>query len=144
VVEFQITEAQAREIAGLCAATVEVATPDDCTQSVRDVIRSARPCRVLVQCLKVKVYSIGDKAVFEVADTRQGKSLCESGPTNVCLRVGLKTLALRDQIVETASPTSTTGGTMPPSTSTDTSSATSSATSSPSTPDPTSSPTTSP
>ena len=142
--EFQITEAQARDIAGVCGATVEVATPDDCTQSIKLAVRVGRLCRVLIRCLKVKVYNIADQGVIEVIDDRPGKSLCESGPANVCLRVGLKTAALRDQIVETASPTSTTAGTTPPSTSTDTSSATSSDTSSPSTADPTLAPTTSP
>lgn len=145
VVEFQITEDEAREIGRLCEATVEVAPSDDCTEGLGRIIRRGRlPCRPHL-CLRLKVYNIANGGVIEVADDRPDSSLCDSGPANVCLRVGLKTAALRNQILGTESATtSTTEGTTPPSTSTDTSSETSSATSSPSTPELTSAPTTSP
>jgi hypothetical protein len=146
VVEFELTEEEAREIASRCEATVEVATPNSCIDAVTGSIPgpSRSSCdRRFRMCLRV--YNVGDRAVIEIVDERPDKSLCESGPAKVCLRVGLKTLALRDQVVGTESPTtSATGGTTPPSTSTDSTSATTSATSPPSTPDLTSAPTTSP
>jgi hypothetical protein len=107
VAEYQITEEEAREIARACGGTVEVAdAAHDCPGIIRGRVPGWRPC--VRRSLCVKAYNVDGRGVIEIVDHRPSASLCESGPARVCLRVGLKTSALRNQILGTPAFTSTT------------------------------------
>jgi hypothetical protein len=133
VAEYQITEEEAREIARACGGTVEVAdAAHDCPGIIRNRRPGWRPCVRLSLC--VKAYNVDGRGVIEIVDQRPSASLCESGPAHVCLRVGLKTSALRNQILGTpASTTSTTTVTTSPSTSTSSTTTNTTVTSTPTT-----------
>jgi len=152
VVEIGITEEQAKEIARECNKRTEVANAGDdpCPRIMRRDLGGG-PCLPRINlCMKVKAYghvdaaTLGDGGYVEIVDERPGKSLCESGPDHVCLRVGVKTSAVLDQIVETAPPTTSTTATSTTATSTTTPTPTQTEASSPSWPSPTSTRTISP
>ncbi|GAA3067682.1 hypothetical protein GCM10017600_20320 [Streptosporangium carneum] len=131
VVEIRLTEKQAQEIVDDCRGAIEIFEGQNpCADSLNSLIekqggdsREAPPsgerrCRSHGLCLKV--YDVSDpdfaEAGFvEITDNRlHGKSLCESGPDHVCLRIGVKTSSVLDRIVGTVRPTASPTATVTP------------------------------
>lgn len=145
VVARGITEEQAKKIADACNSTVEVASGNEtCAQAVATAITApgSPPCQPgdKLLCLQVwdvsNVSGLGQKAVIDIKDDRPGRSLCNSAPDDVCLRVGVPTSSTLNQIVPKSLVTTPSGEA--PSSTTTPSTATPIPTSSPS-PTPTSS-----
>ena len=112
VVARSITEAQAKKIADACNSTVEIASGNQtCAEAIRTALAAApsappsAPCQPSDEllCLQVwdtsNVSGLGQQAVIDIRDDRPGKSLCNSEPDDVCLRVGVPTSSIMDQVV---------------------------------------------
>lgn len=161
VTETRLTKKQMRDIIKACNDAAEIGgSQDPCSKAVIETINkntntntNANECGPHDPCLTVHGLPRpdSDEAGFiEITDNRsRRKSLCESGPDHVCLRIGVKTSSVLDQIIETArSTTSSTGTptsaeTLTP-TSTETAPTTSPVQPQPRMPEPTSAPTGSP
>jgi hypothetical protein len=135
VLEVEISEEELERLAGSCADTllIPVSDGDECPAGIPAI---GELCGPKVICLRV--YRVSEAADFalegyiEVTDTREGESLCAADPAGVCMRIGLETAEVLDEIVlptgspaETGSPTDTespddtegpTGTTEPPGT----------------------------
>lgn len=105
VVARGITEAQAKKIADACNSTVEVASSNDpCGRAIAEPLAAdSQSCQPEGICLEVRdvsnVSELGQQAVIDITDDRPGKSLCNSEPDHVCLRVGVTTSSTLNQIV---------------------------------------------
>jgi hypothetical protein len=125
VIEVGITEEQAKQIAKACDKTVEVASGRQvCAEALREASASANPCEPSAVCLRFldvsQVPGAGRDAIIEIVDNRPGQTQCNSASGRVCLRVGVATSALLNQIVATTAhatsseaPTSTSPETSP-------------------------------
>lgn len=106
-----VTEQQVRQIADACRDATELpqASDDPCAVAMREVFHRNRgkPCRAQDPCLRaVRTPSARHSLAgyFEITDSRPpGRSLCGSG--HVCLRVGVSTVRVLDQVVGPATST---------------------------------------
>ena len=118
VVSVRLTEEQTEELVEACRKVVDVAsTSDGCGGALEEtldrVIRVKKLCRKFDLCVKVRAYgdpdmkTLGDGGYVEIVDQRKGKSLCDSDPSQVCLRVGIRSSATLRKIARPkSSPTS--------------------------------------
>jgi hypothetical protein len=142
VVETRMTEDQLRQVTQACRKAKITDGKDPCVQLLKEIAASGEGrCRPGDVCLTLYDASGLDAsdldssvvAFMEIIDPRPN-SLCASGPGNVCLRAGLVTSGMLDQIVASAESTpSPDGTTTSTSTSPETTPATPPATTSPST-----------
>jgi hypothetical protein len=146
VLKRGITREQAQSIADACDHAAEIANgPQTCAQEILRVLKSSQLCDNSEFCLNVSDVStmkkLGYDGYIEIVDNQPEKPLCEAQPNNVCLRVGVATTALLNQIVASAPPSTssevttsteaTTSTETTPTTVSDTSSSTPEATSAP-------------
>jgi hypothetical protein len=139
-----ITEEQARQIAEACADAAEIANASqDCLKTITRVFEQSGLCGKVAFCLEVRdvssVQGLAYDGYIEIVEDRPEKSLCGSGPGNLCLRVGVASSALLQRFATSTLPSTTSEATS--STTTDTTSTGSSVTSSSTTPSVTSAPT---
>jgi cell division septation protein DedD len=114
VVETQITEEQATQIAEACNEAVEIAGTgeDDCLDIMQLVFDGAGAvCMHLDLCLRVydidEISGFNGSGIIELVDARNTESLCTEESRQVCLRVGIESPELLDQIMG-VTPTETT------------------------------------
>jgi hypothetical protein len=109
VVARGITEAQAKKIADACNRTVEVTSDNEaCAKAVSTALAAPNPlpCQPgdKLLCLQVwdvsNVSGLDQQAVIDIRDDRPGESLCNSEPDDVCLRVGVPTSSILNQIAK--------------------------------------------
>jgi hypothetical protein len=119
VVKTRMTEDQLRQVTEVCRKAKITDRKDPCVQLLKSIAESGGgPCGPRDLCMTL--YDISDLdasdldstgvAFMEITDRRPG-SVCASGPANVCLRAGLETSGLLDQIVASAESTTSPGGT---------------------------------
>jgi hypothetical protein len=119
VVSVRLTKEQTEELVDACRNAVEVASAGDgCGGALEEtldqiIVRKGNLCGKFDLCVKVKAFgdrdikTLGDGGYVEIVDHRKGKSLCESEPSQVCLRVGIRSSATLRRIAEPKpSPTS--------------------------------------
>lgn len=148
VTETPLTQKQMHDIIKACNDAAEIGgSQDPCPKAVIEAIKHSKSmsCGPRDWCLRVHDRprpGSEEAGSIEITDKwSRRKALCESGPDHVCLRVGVKTSSVLDQIIETAR--STTSSTKTP-TSTETAPTTSPVQPQPPEPEPTSAPTGSP
>lgn len=110
-----ITKEQAQRIADACRPAAEIANSSNhCTETIIRIIVLVIIDNEPLSCegkLCISVYDVsklrqlGYDGYVEITDDRPEKSLCDTTPGNVCLRVGLATSALLDQVVAATLPT---------------------------------------
>jgi hypothetical protein len=142
VVETRMTEDQLRQVTQACRKAKITDGKDPCVQLLKEIAASGggrcRPgdvCLTLYDASGLDASDLDSSVVafMEIIDPRPD-SLCASGAGNVCLRAGLVTSGMLDQIVASAESTpSPDGTTTTTSTSPETTRATPPATTSPST-----------
>ena len=142
VVKTRMTEEQLRQVSQACRKAKITDRKDPCLELLKSIAASGGgPCGPRDVCLTLYDASGLDASdldstvvvYMEITDHRP-ESVCASGPANVCLRAGLETSGLLDQVVASAeSTTSPDGTTTTTSTSSETTPATPPVTTSPST-----------
>jgi len=140
VVKTRMTDDQLRQVTQACRKAKITDRKDPCLELLKSIAASGVPCGPRDLCMTLYDASDLDPsdlgstgvAFMEIIDLRR-ESVCASGPANVCMRAGLETPGLLDQVVASAaSTTSPDGTTTTTSTSPDTTPATPSVTTSPS------------
>jgi hypothetical protein len=109
VIELGISEEQAKQIAKACDKTVEIASgQQECARVMALVFESPHPCQPSELCVHVldvsQVREAGRDAIIEIVDDRPGQTQCNSGSGHACLRVGVATSGLLNQMVATTGP----------------------------------------
>jgi len=139
VVKTRMTEDQLRQVTEVCRKAKITDRKDPCLELLKSIAASGVPCGPRDLCMTLYDASDLDAsdlgstgvAFMEIIDLRR-ESVCASAPANVCMRAGLETSGLLDQVVASAaSTTSPDGTTTTTSTSPETTPATPSVTTSP-------------
>jgi hypothetical protein len=118
VVKTRMTEDQLRQVTEACRKAKITDRKDPCLQVLKSIAASGVPCGPRDLCMTLYDASDLDAsdlgstgvAFMEITDLRL-ESVCASGPANVCLRAGLETSALLDQVVASAPSTTSPDGT---------------------------------
>jgi hypothetical protein len=140
VVKTRMTEDQLWQVSQACRKAKITDRKDPCLELLKSIAASGVPCGPRDLCMTLYDASDLDAsdlgstgvAFMEIIDLRR-ESVCASGPANVCMRAGLETPGLLDQVVASAASTTSPDGTTTTSTSPETTPATPSVTTSPST-----------
>jgi hypothetical protein len=111
VIELGITEEQAKQIAEACDKTVEIASGrQECARVMALVFESPHRCQQSGLCVHVldvsQVREAGRDAIIEIVDDRPGQTQCNSGSGRACLRVGVATSGLLNELVATTATSS--------------------------------------
>jgi hypothetical protein len=108
VLKRGITKEQAKLIAKECAPAAEIANvSQECAKAIYYVIRFGHSCgEPGLLCFEVShVSGLDYSGYIEIVDDRSETSLCDAAPDHVCMRVGVATPALLDQVVAATLPT---------------------------------------
>jgi hypothetical protein len=114
VIQLELTQEQLAQLAEVCGEVLEIPLSggDPCKQLLSGHIDGGGvgSCRLASICLKVYNASQLDFAMagyVEITDTRPAGSLCVADPERACLRIGVRTTAVLDEIATTSTPTGT-------------------------------------